>query len=232
VHVNQTRRQLLRCGLVLSCGLSLFGQTLVQPSLASGSLPLQKYRVFSIFPDYERVNVGQPIAAAVAGGEQFYDFAPHYGQGWEPFAQRFGAASASLATASLLSQAVMPAIFKQDPRYFRKGSGSVVSRLWYAIDRTVVTRQDSGASSFNYSQIGGLAATTASMNLYYPSADRTVSENVSRFGIGVGVERLTVNCAGDAGICVPPPIDVVDGPHQSTLPTFRQSRRPSSQNCM
>jgi hypothetical protein len=212
--MNQTRRQLLRCGLLLSCGLSLFGQTLVQPTLESGSLPLQKYRVFSIFPDYERVNVGQPIAAlsvhqkfqvfvgetldpsfvliaaAVAGGQQFYDFAPHYGQGWGPFAQRFGAASASLATASLLSQAVMPAIFKQDPRYFRKGSGSVVSRLWYAIDRTVVTRQDSGASSFNYSQIGGLAATTASMNLYYPSADRTVSGNASRFGISVGISAI------------------------------------------
>jgi hypothetical protein len=130
------------------------------------------------------------IAATVAGIQQAGDLAPNYGQGGGPFAQRFGAATASFAVASLYSQAVLPTLFHQDPRYFRKGSGSFGSRAWYAITRTLVTRQDSGHSNFNYSHVGGLAAMTATTNLYYPPVNRTATENAQRFGIAVGIATL------------------------------------------
>jgi hypothetical protein len=147
----------------------------------------QKFRVFAGETFDPSLIV---IAAAVAGIQQAGDTAPNYGQGAGPYAQRFGAATASFALAGFYSQALLPTLFHQDPRYFKKGSGSAGSRLWYAITRTVVTRQDSGRSNFNYSHVGGLAALTATTNLYYPPVNRTASDNAQRFGVAVGIAAL------------------------------------------
>jgi hypothetical protein len=182
--------------------------------LPPGSQPLVKRRLLRLFPDFESVQPGAHvaplsvrqkfrlfagetfdpslvvIAAAVAGLQQAGNLAPKYGQGGGPYAQRFGAATASFTVASLYSQALLPTLFQQDPRYFRMGSGSIGSRVWYAITRTVVTRQDSGRSNFNYSHVGGLAALTATTNLYYPPVNRTATENAARFGIAAGIAAL------------------------------------------
>jgi hypothetical protein len=199
---------------LLVCNFQSAAQTVLDPSLPPGSQPLVKRRLLHIFPDFESVQPGARvaplsarqkfrifagetfdpslvvIAAVIAGIQQAGDLAPNYGQGAGPYAQRFGATTANLALASFYSQALLPTLFHQDPRYFRKGSGSTGSRLWYAITRTVVTRQDSGRSNFNYSHVGGLAAMTATHNLYYPPVNRTASDNAERFGIAVGVAAL------------------------------------------
>ena len=51
--------------------------------------------------------------------------------------------------------AVLPSLFRQDPRYFYKGSGTRASRFWYAVSRTVITRGDNGRAEPNYSTILG-----------------------------------------------------------------------------
>lgn len=205
---------ILGLSLLLGINMPLFGQTETDPHLAPGSEPLVKRRVLHFLPDYGRVQPGKPVAAlsakqkfqlftgqtfdpslvviagALAGLQQAGNLAPAYGQGGEAYAKRFGAMSATLATSSLFTQAVMPTLFHQDPRYFRKGSGSVGSRLWYAISRTVITRQDSGKPAFNYSQVSALAASTALSNAYYPDSNRTASLNASRFGIAFAVSGL------------------------------------------
>jgi hypothetical protein len=54
----------------------------------------------------------------------------------------------------------------------------------------VVTRTDSGKPTINFAQIGGLAASTAVSNAYFPAVDRTAGQNASRFGVGVGISAL------------------------------------------
>jgi hypothetical protein len=205
---------LFLCVSVLTCSFHSAAQAVLDPSLPPGSQPIVKRRLLHFFPDFESVEpeshvaplsaqqkfrlfAGETfdpsvivIAAGVAGIQQAGNLAPNYGQGSGPYAQRFGAATASFAVAGLYSQAVLPTLFRQDPRYFRKGSGGVGSRLWYAIARTVVTRQDSGRSNFNYSHVGGLAAFVATTNLYYPRVNRTATDNTERFGIALGVAAL------------------------------------------
>lgn len=127
------------------------------------------------------------IAAAVAGVEQGADRSPHYGQGAGAYAERFGAASANIATVDLLSQAVLPTLFKQDPRYFRKGTGTAGARMKYAISRIVITQSDRGTPMFNYSEIGALAGSTALSNAYYPERDRTASNAASRLAVSLAV---------------------------------------------
>src|SRR5437763_7818831 len=63
-------------------------------------------------------------------------------------------------TSSLLISGMLPALLKEDPRYFRRGVGSPWSRTWYAVERTVITRKDDGRPTFNTSSSKLLAAKT------------------------------------------------------------------------
>jgi hypothetical protein len=207
-------RKLVLYGVLLSSGMRLYAQDPTDPNLAPGSRPLEKRRILFLLPDYETIEPGGRVAplsvkqkfqlfagptldpslvveaAALAGIQQAANWSPDYGQGGKAYAQRLGAISANIATGSFFSNALLPTVFHQDPRYFKKGTGGVGSRVWYAVTRTFITRQDSGKSSFNYSQIGGLAASTACTNLYYPTANRTAAQNAAGFAIGVGVSAI------------------------------------------
>lgn len=81
---------------------------------------------------------------------------------------------------------MLPALFKQDPRYFVKGTGSVDSRVWYAIANSVICKGDNGHWQANYSAIlGGLAAGGIA-NLYYPASDKA-SMSITFEAAGVGI---------------------------------------------
>lgn len=107
---------------------------------------------------------------------------PKYGNGWAPYMQRLGAANADLATQSLFSDGLLASLFHEDPRYFRKGPGSpVLTRVWYSMSRLVITRRDSGRSSFNFSGVLGMGLGIALSNAYYPEPSVNGSVVGSRF---------------------------------------------------
>jgi hypothetical protein len=112
------------------------------------------------------------ITGVIAGFEQYDNAYGGYGQGVEGFGKRYGAAYADLASSTFIGGAMLPSLFKQDPRYFYKGTGSKKSRFFYAVAMSVVCKGDNGHWQANYSGIlGGLAAAGIS-NLYYPDNDR------------------------------------------------------------
>jgi hypothetical protein len=112
-------------------------------------------------------------AGAFAGMEQASNTLIGYGQGAQGYAKRFGANYANAFTGTMLSGAILPVAFKQDPRYFYKGTGSVASRAMYAIANSVICKGDNGHWQANYSGIiGGLAAGGIA-NLYYPASSRS-----------------------------------------------------------
>ena len=114
-------------------------------------------------------------AAILAGVEQKHNTFPGYGQGTEGYAKRFGAAYADAFTGKMVSRAILPTILHQDPRYFYRGSGSVRSRVFYALKAAVVTRGDDGRMQPNYSQVLGNFAASGISNLYRAPGDRTAS---------------------------------------------------------
>jgi hypothetical protein len=63
-------------------------------------------------------------------------------------------------------------IFKQDPRYMYKGTGSGRSRLFHAVGSSFICRGDNKRLQPNYSNLIGSFATGGISNLYYPSTDR------------------------------------------------------------
>jgi hypothetical protein len=107
-----------------------------------------------------------------AGIEQAENTFSGYGQGAQGYAKRYGAGYANSTISTMLGSAILPSWWKQDPRYFYKGTGTTRSRALYAIANAVICKGDNGKWQPNYSSIiGGLAAGGIS-NLYYPASDR------------------------------------------------------------
>jgi|GEM_PF-1022632 len=115
------------------------------------------------------------VASGVAGAEQWHNTFPGYGSGWQGYGQRFGAAYADTAVSAFVSRAIFPTVFHQDPRYFFRGSGSVHSRVLYAIEQTFVARGDDGRREANYSHLLGNFVTAGISNIYRAPSDRSVS---------------------------------------------------------
>jgi hypothetical protein len=127
----------------------------------------------------------------IAGAEQSGNTYSGYGQGVQGYAKRFGASYADNVIGTLIGGAILPAWWKQDPRYFYKGTGTIRSRAFYAIANAVVCKGDNGRWQVNYSGIvGGLAAGGIS-NLYYPASDRDgVALTFEDTAIGIGESAL------------------------------------------
>lgn len=128
---------------------------------------------------------------ASAAYSQAVDGAPNYGQGWGPFAQRFGASAARAGTEGVLSDSVFAPVFHEDPRYYRLGPGTnLVHRTVYAVTRTVITRSDSGRSTPNFALIAGNAAGSVLANAYYPDRNRDAKTTAETFAGSIGGSAL------------------------------------------
>lgn len=127
------------------------------------------------------------IVGAIAGFEQAADTYGGYGQGAGGYARRYGAAYADTVSGTFIGGAILPTLFKQDPRYFYKGTGTKMARLEYALANAVIRKGDNGHWQPDYSGIlGGLAAGGIS-NLYYPDADRNGARlTFENTAIGIG----------------------------------------------
>ena len=144
------------------------------------ALPLsagQKYQLF-----FKSASDPWPfvLTAFGAGIDQAENSFPEYGQGMQGYSKRYGAGYADYFTGNLLGNAVLADLFKEDPRYFQKGTGSFTSRLLWAASSTVWCKRDNGAWGPNYANVVGNLMGAAVSNLYYPASDRNVGDTVER----------------------------------------------------
>jgi hypothetical protein len=131
-------------------------------------------------------------AAAGAAISQVDNQNPKYGEGGGPYAERFGAAVADIATQNFFQDAVLASLLHEDPRYFRRGPEfGVWYRVGYALSRVVVTRTDAGKQRFNFSGVLGMSAGIALSNAYYPDSSVSASEVGYRFGTSIMASALS-----------------------------------------
>jgi hypothetical protein len=131
--------------------------------------PQQKFEL-SFWTLADPVNL--VLNGALAGIEQADD-TYSWGQGAQAYSKRYAAAYGTFLTSTILGNAVLPIFFKQDPRYFYKGTGSIHSRIFYAIANAVVCKGDNHRWQVDYSGLlGGLGAAGLA-NLYYPAINRS-----------------------------------------------------------
>jgi len=109
-------------------------------------------------------------AVAVAGLHEAFDDDTGFGWGAEGFGKRSGAAYLDAFDGTMIGNGILPAIFHQDPRYFRLGHGTMKHRLLYSLATSYICKHDnSGRWEPNYSNVGGNIISGAISNLYYPS---------------------------------------------------------------
>jgi hypothetical protein len=87
-----------------------------------------------------------PTAAAFAGLYQIENQNPSFGQGVKGYALRFATAYADQTIGNIMTEGLVPILTHEDPRYFRRGEGSILYRTGFALKQIVITRTDSGGS--------------------------------------------------------------------------------------
>ena len=116
--------------------------------------------------------------AFVAGISQARNSNPGFGQGAEGYFKRFGASYLDTADGNLWGNAILPIVFKEDPRYFRLGSGTFTHRFLYSAATTVWCKRDNGTWGPNYANVLGNFISGGISNAYYPAADRGFGQTV------------------------------------------------------
>ena len=171
-------------------------------------------RVLGVLPNYrtaERNAIGQPLTAAqklriatkdsfdyplvllgaaYAGLYQLENNHPEFGQGLTGYAKRFGTSYADQVSGNLMTEAFLPILLHQDPRYFRLAAGGVGRRTWYALSRIVVTHTDAGRTAFNYSEILGNGISAGIGLSYYPD-NRNGPDYLANWGIQLATDATS-----------------------------------------
>jgi hypothetical protein len=205
--------------LILASGFAFSQSTepaQAPPPLQPGQTepPPPDKRIFGVLPNYRTANmtaVYMPItvkqkftiaakdsfdypllglAAVIAAEGQLTNAHPEFGQGWAGYGRRIGTAYADQAIGNMMTEGIFPSMLREDPRYFRRGYGTVWSRTWYAATRVLITRTDAGGKRFNYSEWLGNATGTAISNLYYPDT-RDAGDNVEKLTEQVGIDAVS-----------------------------------------
>lgn len=208
------------CLLLLFSAPAAFGQQAasLDPTLQQQPTPPpggpQHKRIFGIIPnyrtyptlkDYEPISSGQKfrifaqdtfdrgsfmLAGAFASKGFIANDTPSFGHGVEGFSKYYAAGYADVAIGNFMTEAIYPAMLHQDPRFFRRGTGSGWSRTGYAVGQIFWTRTDSGRMQFNYSEVAGNLTAAGIATAYYPD-NRTVGSVVSKWAIQIGIDMAS-----------------------------------------
>lgn len=130
------------------------------------------------------------FAAGIGGLGQLTNQNPALGQGLEGYANRCVRVYADQVIGNTLTEGVMPILLHEDPRYFRLGQGTFWHRVGYATSRVVITKTDSGAKRFNYSEFLGNFIAVGISNAYYPGS-RNSGANLNKFTVQVATDAFS-----------------------------------------
>ncbi|HLI64472.1 MAG TPA: hypothetical protein VKV05_13830 [Terriglobales bacterium] len=149
-------------------------------------VPLTNRQKFDLFfqrsHSYDTVSgaIFDSINAQITGGY------PSFGGGMAGYGRRLAAATAGAESANFFGTFALPALFHQDPRYFRSNDASISDRLAYAASRVVIGRSDDGRSVLNTSLILSQFVQAAVSNAYVPYGRETVSGTITNALTGLG----------------------------------------------
>jgi hypothetical protein len=99
---------------------------------------------------------------------------PEFHNGMAGYSRYYWRAFADQASGSFFTEAFVPAVTHEDPRYYTLGHGGFFHRARYALSRIIITKTDSGGRGFNYSEVIGNALEAGLSNLYYPPQERSL----------------------------------------------------------
>ena len=175
---------------------------------------IDKQRVFGVLPNYRTADGSIPyspistrrkwliatkdsvdypvfiMTGVFAGLSQLQGTANEvYGQGVKGFTHRYYVGYIDQLMTNYFPEAIVPTIFHMDPRYFRKGTGSIGGRLLYAVSRTLICKNDNGHNTVNLPELLGNAMGAAASATYHPH-QRTTGDIAEQFGTVVEFDTI------------------------------------------
>jgi hypothetical protein len=130
------------------------------------------------------------LAVLFASEAQLTNATPAFGQGVTGYARYLGTSYADFVIGDMMTEAIYPVMLHQDPRYFRRGTGSIWARLGSAAGQIFWTHTDSDHTQFNFSEVIGNSTAVAISTAYYPD-NRTTTNAVSKLGVQLGVDMAS-----------------------------------------
>jgi len=130
------------------------------------------------------------LAGGLAALSQLENSEASFGQGMKGYAKRYAGGVGDQIIGNMMTEGIFPSLLHEDPRYFRRNTGSTKSRLGYAVTRVFVTRTDDGGSRFNFSEWGGNATAVAISNAYYRD-NRNWQDNTEKLATSVGIDLFS-----------------------------------------
>lgn len=203
--------------LVMPAGQSTANSLVIASPSLSAVVPIDEpvsKRLFGIIPDYHADQYSAqftPISTAgkfaIARSDSF-DW-PNYfllagyavqaqvaaggfthSGGLSAFGRYYAKSVADQIIGSYITEAILPTLWHEDPRYFRLGQGSVWRRAYYAANRIFVVKKDDGHVGFYMSEVLGNMAVTAIGVTYY-SNSRNAPVSLERYGMSLGNDMIS-----------------------------------------
>jgi hypothetical protein len=114
----------------------------------------------------------------------------HHNGGLPVFGEYYARGFGDQIIGSYVTDAILPSLLHEDPRYFRLGAGTFWRRTYYAASRIFVTRLDNGKSRFNITEIAGNIGVDAITTWYYPDS-QSAAKGAERFGMQLGNDAIS-----------------------------------------
>jgi hypothetical protein len=178
---------------------------------------VQSKRIMGILPNFRSVSAGEivppqtPRQKVVTATEDNFDYTallfagviaadsfvskatPEFHQGAAGYARYYWHTVADQCVENYFVELIVPAVTHEDSRYYALGreGGGFWKRAGYSLSRVVVTKKDSGARTFNISEVAGSAAAVSVSNFYYPTKEQTVHNGLRDWGLDMTYDAVT-----------------------------------------
>lgn len=131
------------------------------------------------------------FSGVLAGVSQAEGSYPEFHQGAAGYARYYWHTFADTLGGNIMTEFAVPALTREDPRYYTLGHGNVFKRGTYSVSRLLITRTDSGSPTPNLSEIVGNGAAAGLSTLYYPSKYRTWTKTGQKWLTQVALDGVS-----------------------------------------
>src|SRR5579862_497092 len=177
--------------------------------------PGQTKRILGIIPNFRSVSTSEILPAQtvkekfLTATDDSFDYSaifipallavyseqtgatPEFGTGAVGYGRYFWHAAVDQTSENYMVEFIVPAMTREDTRYYTLGHGGFFKRTGYALSRAVVTRTDSAHATFNFSEVVGAGASAGLSNLYYPTRERSVANTGTEWGLDIAIDAAS-----------------------------------------
>lgn len=180
-----------------------------------GPAPKQTKRILFIIPNFRSVTADEKLpptttkekfkialldsfdysafveVGILAGLGQIENSEPEFHQGMAGYGRYYWHSFADNLDGDLWVEAIIPTISREDPRYYTLGHGGFFKRTYYSVSRLVITRDNNGNPTPNFSEVVGNGIAAGISETYYPSSELSWTKTGQHWITQIAIDGLS-----------------------------------------